>query len=209
MTTLAAQPAGQVLLFNVPWSTYETLLADLDLRATRLTYDRGNLEIMSPSEAHERLKKLIGRMIETLTEELAISIRSAGSATWRVEVRQQGLEADECYYVANEPMVRGRAEIDLAVDPPPDLAVEVELSPHQIDKMAIYAGLGVPEVWRCDGKTIRIELLQDDGSYVSGDRSAAFPFLPLDEVARFLGRRDATDETSWIRSFRQWVGSLR
>ena len=205
MAVGANQTTGQVVLYNVPWSTYETLLADLDLPGTRLTYDQGSLEIMSPSEEHERFKGLIGRIIETLTEELGIAIRAAGSTTWKRKALQRGLEPDECYYVANESRVRGQQTIDLAVDPPPDLVIEVEVTSSAIDKMPIYATLGVSEVWRYDGKTFFIDVLQADGNYARVSQSAAFPFLPMAELEAFLDRRNTTDDTSWIRSFRKWV----
>lgn len=198
-----------VVLYNIAWSTYEAIVAENGNPGTRFTYDRGKLEIMSPSEEHERCKRLIGRMIETMTEELGIPIRSVSATTWKNALREQGVEADECYYVANEPRVRGRREVDLSVDPPPDLAIEVEITSSWIDKMPIYAGLGVPEVWRYDGKTLLVEELQADGTYAPQEQSGAFPFLPLAEIPRFLERRNATDETSWIRSFRQWVRGLR
>lgn len=209
MAIAETQTVGHVVLYNIAWSTYEAIVADNGNPGTRLTYDRGTLEIMSPSEEHERCKKLIGRMIETMTEELEIPIRSAGSTTWKNQLKEQGIEADECYYVANEPRVRGRREVDLTVDPPPDLAVEVEITSSWIDKMPIYAGLGVPEVWRYDGKTLSVEQLQPDGSYARRTQSAAFPFLPLAELERFLKDRNSTDETSWIRSFRAWVRTIR
>ena len=205
MATAENQMAGHAVLYNISWSTYEAIMAENDNPGTRFTYDRGTLEIMSPSRRHERLRKLIGRMIGTFTEELEIPIRSAGSTTWKSEIKEQGLEPDECYYVANESRVRGRDDIDLDVDPPPDLAVEVEIPSSWIDKMPIYAGLGVPEVWRYDGKTLQVEQLQGDGRYARRDQSSAFPLLPLAKIPRFLERRNATDETSWIRSFRQWV----
>jgi Uma2 family endonuclease len=209
MATAENQIAGHVVLYHIAWSTYEAIVADNGNPGTRFTYDRGTLEIMSPSEKHERLKRLIGRMIETLTEEWGIPIRSAGSTTWKNAPKEQGVEADECYYIASEARVRGRPEIDLGVNPPPDLAVEVELTSTWIDKMPIYAGLGIREVWRYDGKTLHVEQLQADGSYARQTRSSAFPFLPLAEVSRFLDCRNATDETTWIRSFREWVRGLR
>jgi len=209
MTVVENQTAGHVVLCNISWSTYEAIVAENDNPGRRFTYDRGMLEILSPSRHHERLKKLIGRMIETLTEELGIPISSAGSTTWKNQTRQQGLEPDECYYIANEVRVRGRDEIDLAVDPPPDLAVEVDITSDWIDKLPIYAGLGVPEVWRYDGKALHVEQLQPDGTYARQTQSSAFPFLRLAEIARFLDQRDATDETTWIRSFREWVRGLR
>ncbi|HYW79481.1 MAG TPA: Uma2 family endonuclease [Thermoguttaceae bacterium] len=208
MATAAQQNAGHIVLTNVAWSTYEALLADSDSPGTRFTYDRGTLEIMSPSEEHERCKKFLARMIETLTEELRIPIRSAGSTTWRREAARQGLEPDECYYISNEPQVRGRRQLDLSVDPAPDLVVEVEITAPSVDKMPIYAGLGVAEVWRYDGKHLRIERLQDDGTYAHVENSTELPMIPPGELERFLDRRDKTDETTWIRSFRAWVATV-
>ena len=167
------------LLNGVSWATYEALVADLDHGGTRLTYDQGRLELMSPSRQHEKLKRAIGRMIETMTLELGIPIDSGSATTLKREFQQRGLEADESYYVANEPKVRDREDLDLAVDPPPDLAVEVEISRPWIDKAPIYADLGVPEVWHYDGERLRVELLQQDGTYAQSPTSAAFPFLPL------------------------------
>jgi Uma2 family endonuclease len=209
MATVENQTAGHVVLYNIAWSTYEALVADNGNPGTRFTYDRGKLEIMSPSEEHERCKRLIGRMIETMTEELGIPIRSVSATTWKNALKEQGVEADECYYVASEPRVRGRKKVDLSVDPPPDLAIEVEITSDWIDKLPIYAGLGVPEIWRYDGQTLRVELLQPDGTYAAQTQSREFPFLPLAEIPRFLDQRDATDETTWIRSFREWVSGLR
>ena len=147
-------------------------------------------------------------MIETATEELGIPISSASSTTLKAEWKERGLEADESYYVANEPRVRGRDEIDLRVDPPPDLAIEVDISTSSLDQLSIYADLGVPEVWLCDGTTLKVYQLQPDGTYAQQARSPSFPFLPLEEIERFLARRDETDETTWIRSFRAWVKTI-
>jgi Uma2 family endonuclease len=111
--------------------------------------------------------------------------------------------------VANEPRIRGRDEIDLSVDPPPDLAIEVEISSNSMEKLEIYADLEVPEVWRCDGTSLRVWRLQPDGTYAEQSQSGTFPFLPLAEVERFLAQRNASDETTWIRAFRAYVKELR
>lgn len=211
MSAVASPPERQVLseprvlLSNISWETYERLLEELDNRPIRLTYDRGDLEIMSPSEPHERFKRLIGRMIEQLTLELDIPMRSCGSTTYRSQLEARGLEPDECYYIANEQRVRHKKAADLKVDPPPDLAVEVEISRSALDRMAIYASLGVPEVWRYDGQRLRVSVLEEDGQYADAPRSPSFPFLPLDVIERFLGESEGKDETSWMRSFRDWV----
>jgi Uma2 family endonuclease len=209
MSVGSIQAEHRVVLTGVGWSTFESLLSETDHRSARFTYDRGCLEIMSPSETHEWLKRLLGRMIEMTTVELDIPIRSSGSTTLKTELEQRGLEPDECYYVANEPRVRGRDEIDLRVDPPPDLAIEVDISSSSLDQLSIYADLGVPEVWLCDGTTLKVYQLQPDGKYIQQARSPSFPFLPLDGVERHLARRQETDETTWIRSFQAWVKTLR
>jgi len=208
MSTVEKSTTGHVVLYNVAWSTYEALLEDTNSPGTRFTYDRGTLEIMSPSEEHERCKTLIGRMIEILTLELDIPVRSGGSTTWKRETKKQGLEPDECYYVTSEPQVRQRETIDLTIDPPPDLVVEIEITARAVDKMPLYAGLGVPEVWRYDGKRLRIERLQEDGAYAQVAASRELPMVPPADLERFLGQRGRPDETTWIRAFREWVRSL-
>jgi Uma2 family endonuclease len=163
------------------------------------------MEFMTLSPKHENRKKLLGRMVETLTEVMNIEIASFGSMTCRREDLDRGLEADELYWIEHEALVRGRDEIDLAVDPPPDLALEIEISRSTLDRMAIYAALQIPEVWRWDGETLTVMLLTARGSYRASSRSKAFPFLPLAEFAKFLGRTDVS-ETQLIRSFRVWIG---
>jgi len=209
MATVTRQTTRQIVLHNVAWSTYEAILTDMEDRAIHLTYDQGDLEIMSPSDEHERIKTLIGRMIERLTDVMDIPIRSAGSTTFRIEMKRRGLEPDESYYVANEPRIRGRDTIDLQVDPPPDLAVEVDISRSSLDRMGIYASIGVPEVWRYETGQIVVHVLRADGSYERQDQSPSFPFLPLSEFSRFLARRNDSDETTWIRQFGRWAATLR
>ena len=208
MSIVVPQAENRVVLTHVSWATFEALLAETDRRGTRFTYDRGVLEMMSPSREHERVKGMLGRMIETLTLELAIPISSGGSTTLKSQMRQRGVEPDECYYVANEPRVRGKDDFDLTVDPPPDLAIEVDISSSSIDQLGIYGALGVPEVWLCDGAKLQVYQLQADGTYTQQARSPSFPFLPLQEVEGFLRRRNATDETTWIRQFRDWARTL-
>ncbi len=140
-------------------------------------------------------------MIEAMTEELNIPLRSGGATTLKIQFKQRGLEPDECYYVLNEPRVRGKKDIDLATEPPPDLAIEVDISHSSLDKMGIYADLGVPELWLYDGTSLRVFQLQSQGNYARQQQSPAFPFLDLNEIPRFLDRCEETDETSWIRSF--------
>ncbi len=169
-----------------------------------MAYDRGTLEIMSPSSKHETLKTLTARLIEAFSDELGIDIRGTGSTTFKLQLKERGLEPDESYYVQGEGRVRGK-EIDLAVDPPPDLAIEIDLRRSSIPKLGIYASLGIPEVWSHDGKRIVVHLLQPSGSFGIADRSAAFPDLPVADLSRFLERIGVESETQIVRSFRTWV----
>jgi Uma2 family endonuclease len=195
----------RVVLRKISWATYEALLSDLEDSNVRLTYDRGDLEIMTVGPIHEWFKSHLRRMIDAATEELNIPIKSGGSTTFRRQLKQRGLEPDECYWVRHEPQVRGRKNLDLDVDPPPDLAIEVENTRSAVNKLAVYAGLGFPEVWRYNGQALRVAHLQPDGSYAWLDHSPTFPFLPLAELVRFLDQAEGMDETTWIRGFRAWV----
>jgi len=207
MATVPVLARGEerMLLRDVNWEAYEALLKSWADRPVRLTYDNGSLEIMSPLHSHEQYGALLGRLIEAFTEERRLPIHTGGSTTFKRAARQRGLEPDECYWIQNEPHMRGRKEFNSESDPPPDLAVEVDITRSSLDRMSIYASLGVPEVWRCDGATLTIHLLQADEAYAPSAQSSALPDLPPDEVLRFLRRSDEEDETSLIRSFRSWV----
>ncbi|MEM7200143.1 MAG: Uma2 family endonuclease [Planctomycetota bacterium] len=202
---LTLAPEQHVLLHGIRWQTYERLLEDLQDRHIRLTYDAGTLEIVSPSRSHERVKHLIRRLVEAMTEELGVAIEGGGSTTWRREDLDQGLEPDECYWIENEPNVRGRRELDLRVDPPPDLAIEVDVHASSVDRMKIYAALGVPEVWRWKDDRIAVHLRQGHGGYAVSERSACFPWLPVGELAAWVLRDGERDENSLIRAFRLWL----
>lgn len=206
MTPVSSPTEDRIYLENIRWPTYLALLEDLGEHRGRLTYDHGRLEIVSPSVKHERLKRLLGRLIEAFTEELGIKIASMSSTTLNREDLRRGVEADECYYVENEPAIRGREEIDLTRDPPPDLAIEIEVSSRILPRAPIYAAMGIPEVWRYDGTSLRSRL-GSDGQYHESSGSGVFPALPVAELAEFLSRRARTDETELVRSFRAWVRS--
>jgi Uma2 family endonuclease len=195
-------------LHGIRWETYERLLEDLETRRLRLTYDGGTLEIMSPSQPHERVKHLLGRMICAMAEELRIPVEGGGSTTWRREDLEKGLEADECYWVANEPRVR-RRDVDLRHDPPPDLVLEVDVHAGCLDRLQIYAALGVPEIWRWKDGEITIHLLGSDGSYRVAERSVSFPALPVAELAKWVDRHGELDQTALMRAFRAWVRAAR
>lgn len=205
MTTAIALPRNLTILKGVRWNTYQNLVRDLESQpGMRLTYDHGTLEIMMPLPPHERNKRLLGRFVEVITEELGIEICSLGSTTWSREDLQKGLEPDECYYIQNELAVRGKDEIDLAIEPPPDLAIEVDSTSSSMNRMGIYAALGILEVWRFDRQTLTILSLVN-GDYQPRKVSVVLPMFNDAVLMHFLELSQTMGETSLIRHVREWV----
>jgi Uma2 family endonuclease len=194
-----------VYLPGVSYNTYESLVTEIEgRRRLRITYFHGEMEIMSPLQDRERPKKLIGQMIEVITEEHGIPRMSCGSTTFKDKLLDCGLEPDECYYIQNEADVRGRT-VKLRIDPAPDLVVEVDVTTSVIDRFPVYAALGFPEIWQYVDVEIVIHLLQKDGKYAIGKTSSALPMVSVKKLSEHLERCNDTDETTWIRAFRQWV----
>jgi hypothetical protein len=155
------------VLRRVGWKGYQSLMEMIDDQPIRLTYDRGDVELMSPLPKHERKKSLLGQFVRILAREFRIP--------------------------------------DLEIDPPPDLAIEIEMTRSALDRIGIYGALRVPELWRFDGRTLRVLLLQPEGSYKESATSAAFPSVPMDEIARFATREGVRDENALLDEFLAWV----
>jgi Uma2 family endonuclease len=208
------------VMHHVAWDAYEEVLNALGDHSLRHIYDSGTLEIMmSPLEEHEWLKRYLGRMIETLSLLLDIPIKCVGSTTHRRKAIRKGAEPDEGYYIANEPKVRGRRKRDPNLDPPLDLAVEVDITSTSLKRMKIYAAMRVPEVWRHDGTTLFFYRLNKRGQYVEVEKSRSFPFLSSADMMRYLNQLDELDENTVmkrfvafarrrIRAYRQTGGSI-
>jgi Uma2 family endonuclease len=205
-------PPGQCLhLSGVDWTTYSRLLrAFAESPGVRLAYDRGELEIMSPSLEHDDDGRVLGVLVFVLTEELGLPLKFGGSTTLRRRLRKRGIEADECFWIANPHRMAGRRQLDLRTDPPPDLAIEIDVSRSSLDRLGIYAALRVPEVWRLEGDLLTFHVLGPDGTYLRADASRIFPFLrPVDLLSFLQQARQAGDEHAAIRSFREWVRQHR
>jgi Uma2 family endonuclease len=207
MSTVPARPPSQrLVLRNIDWPTYSRLVAAFtERRGLRLTYDRGTLEIMTLTYGHESLAHLLGRLVVATTEELGLPIAEGGSTTFRRRRSRRGLEPDQSYWIASEPLIRGKVRIDLRVDPPPDLAVEVDVSSSSVNRMEIYAALGVPEVWRLAEQVLTFHVLAGGGQYTPSPTSRAFGFLTSADVQGFLALRGQQDENAIVRQFRTWV----
>ena len=207
MTATLIQSPDRVVLKHISWQTYQSLIVDFEREpAIRLTYDRGILEIRMPLAPHETYKKILGRLIEAATEELDLEIRSLGSLTCSREDLAKGLEPDQCYYIQNEEQVRGIEQIDLAKLPPPDLAVEIDITSSSLDRFSIYADLKVPEIWRYDGRSLVIYRLVGS-EYIMQERSIALQILRTEDILRFLNLSASIGENSLVKQFRQWLMS--
>ncbi|MCI0681198.1 MAG: Uma2 family endonuclease [Gemmataceae bacterium] len=205
MDTLQIPMTDYAYLEGVSWDEYESLLEQAGARPLRFTYDGGRLEIMTLSYEHESPKKVIGRLIELLAIVLHVSFRSGGSTTMKRKVKEKGLEPDDCYWFEHEKQMRGKKNLDLKRDPPPDLAVEIDVTQSVIKRMRIYAALRVPEVWRFKKGRLKAHVLQPDGTYQQIDSSRIFPFVTMAELQRFVDRAANTDESELARAFMAWV----
>jgi len=207
MGTLSVdEPAQQLVVHDVDWDSYERFLELFAKQpGFRLTYDRGTLEIMSPLHEHESDADFLGRLVVVLTVELRLPIKAGRSTTYRKQRKQRGLEPDHSYWITHEPQVRGKRKIDLEVDPPPDLAIEVDVYSRSVDRMAIYAALRVPEVWRLEDERLTFHVLGLEGKYNETPRSSIFPFLAAVEVMPFLRLREKLDENAVVARFQDWV----
>jgi Uma2 family endonuclease len=207
--TLAQTSDDHVVLEGVSWEFYQRMLDEIGDGRTRLTYDNGRLEIMSPSGAHDQIKTVIARLIEAYGDETGISVQGIGSTTFKVEELRKGLEPDECYYVQRFEAIVGKENIDLTIDPP-DLAVEVDIFSRSVPRQPIYAALGVPEIWRYHDHAVTSLHRTIDGRYVQSAQSLAFPNLPLDIVSRLVSVGLSKGQPAAVRELKQWIrgGSL-
>ena len=198
-------PGQQLLMTDVGWQMYEQLLEEYgEKRGSRINYSYGVLEIMVPLPEHEDDKVIISNLVEILLEELDIEFRNLASTTFKSEKMQQGLEADSCFYIENEAAVRGKKRIDLTVEPPPDLAIEIDITSRT--QFNNYQALGVGELWRFNGTKLEINVLQA-GRYVQVTESPHFPGLPLlnEVIPQYLEQSKIEGRNKTMKAFRAWV----
>ncbi|MER3491051.1 MAG: hypothetical protein C4323_01205 [Mastigocladus sp. ERB_26_2] len=208
MVTTAPLAETRTLLENISWQTFKAILAEMgDERNTRLAYDNRILEIMTPLMPHENSNRLIERFVIVLCEELGLEVKSVGSLTLTRDDVERGGEPDSSYYIQHEFLVRNRENIDLAIDPPPDLVLEVEYSKPKVDKTKIYAAIGVPEFWRFNGSVLRVYIL-NQGEYSEVQFSPTFAPIPVKEIPQFLQKTRKEGENATTKAFRTWVKQL-
>jgi len=207
LDAIAHLPAGGSLILNdVPWEEYEELLSDLgEGYAVRIAYDRGRLEIMSPTARHKMYKDLLLRLVDSLAATKGdLVLETRGSTTFKEKQLLQGAEPDTCFYVKNAELIIGKGDIDLAKDPPPDIIVEVDISHQSTGKLSFYSAIGVPEIWRYDERQVLILHLVN-GQYVDMPSSLTFPMLTDKVLTDALEQSKTEGQSAALRTFRQWL----
>ncbi|MBL1176670.1 Uma2 family endonuclease [Pantanalinema sp. GBBB05] len=198
-------PGQRVLLKEVSWKEFEDILQELGQhRSALVSYYEGTIEIMFPSPEHEYFKETIGDAIKDISETLEIDYESYGSTTWRQEINQAGLEPDNCFYFQNESQVRGKLQFDLSQDPPPDLALEIDVTSQSLNRFPIYARLGVPELWCYDTGVLKIYQLQGE-QYVEAQRSNIFPQLNVQALPQVIESHRAEGRIALRQAIRAWT----
>jgi len=202
-----------VVLRDASWRLYKAMLRDFEEQPSRVNYDRGTLEVMTLSIEHERFKSVLGLMIGMLALAFRLKVTHGGSSTLKRLSKKKGLEADQCYWIANEAKMRNKKRIDLRTDPPPDLVVEIDVMHSVVDREKIYASLGVPEMWvvRRDAKSgvgAIAAFWLDGKTWQPTDKSKSFPFLRVADLNPFVARIGVDDDTSILVAFSEWLKTV-
>jgi Uma2 family endonuclease len=207
MATVTEAPTWASVVFeDVTWEEYEAQLRIIGDRHIRVNYDNGRMEIMSPLNRHGNGSYLLGRMVDIMVEEFDIPHFPADPVTLKRPDLAKGVEPDKLYYFGvNAARILGLIDLDLTVNPSPDLIIEMDETSSSVPRLPIFASLGILEVWRFKRGNLYFLHLQPDGTYQPRDRSRAFPVLTLVEAARFLEQGFRTEATLWIRGFRAFV----
>lgn len=197
-------PGQRVVLSDVNWQDFEAIAHELgEHRNTRLAYSKGTLEIMAPLPEHEASKEIIGDLVKILLEELDIDRECFGSTTFKRQDMEYGIEPDNCFYTRQPELMRGKSRVDLSVDPPPDLAIEIDVTSKT--QLEAYQALGVSELWRYDNGKLRIDILQNN-QYVQSQMSPTFPNLPvIAAISRFVRQSKSEGQSAALKAFRKWV----
>ena len=204
--SIAHLPSGGTMIVpDVSWEDYQQLVTEANNQnGVRLTFAQGSLEIMSPLPIHEKYKEFLLRLMDRLSTLMGFDLESLGSTTFNQEWLDNGVEPDTCFYIKNAAKIIGKNRIDLAVDPPPDIAVEIDISHRSTTKLKIYEELRVPEIWLYEEQKLQILLLTETG-YADSPTSQSFRFLTSEALTQFLERSKTEGQGAVLRVFREWV----
>lgn len=198
-------PDSTLVLRGVSWEGYEELLEAVgEAQGLRISYDEGEVQIVTLSSEHEYYADLIKALVSLLSVRLRIRVLQFGSVTMKQQRRGKGVEPDACFYIQSAPLLGGRVQLDFESAPPPDVVVEVDLHHGSLDKFPLYAALGVPEIWRYDGQRLTIHQLEDE-SYHTSASSRALPLLTGDILTEFLAHSQQEDQYETLLAFEAWL----
>jgi Uma2 family endonuclease len=201
---IIVKPGQEMLLQDISWQQLENILSEMgEKSAARISYSDGWLEIMVPLPEHEKDKELIGDLVKILLEILQIDFEPFGSTTLKNERMRQAVEPDTSFYIQNQAAIIGKNRIDLNIDPPPDLAIEIDITSRT--RFQNYEILGVPELWRYTQQGLEISILQE-GKYIKSESSPNFPNIPIIElVNKYVQQCLTIGRSQAMRNFRDWV----
>jgi Uma2 family endonuclease len=203
------QVTQKVILDNITWETYQRLMDERGERSRpRYAYDRGRLEIMVTSYEHENLTHVTAMLVELLAAELEMDIEGAASTTFQREDLAQGFEPDASFYLQHATLIRGHKQIDLHTDPPPELVIEIDITHPSLNKFPIFAGLGIPEVWRYHRHALTIFKLEGE-TYSAQTGSELFPGVTGEALTRLITESQQMKRTEWLRNVRKWARTLK
>jgi Uma2 family endonuclease len=199
-----SQRSHTVVLPNITWQTYQALRKELgETHAPHLAYDRGQVEITMPSDLHETINCLMKLIVTALAAEFKLKVKGFGSTSLEREDLEAGIQPDSCFYLQNSDRIKGRS-FDIQHDPPPDLAIEVDITSSSKQRLSIYQRLGVPEIWRYTLREIAIYQL-NHGEYKKCDFSPTFPILSGQILQTFLLRSESLDDNEFSTFVREWA----
>jgi Uma2 family endonuclease len=205
MTTVATPVTHRLILCGIHWHTYQQLATDLGEQPVRLAYDQGTLEIMTPSFEHERLNRLLADIVQAIAFGKNLAIEHAGSTDFQREDVARGFQPDSCFYLGdNVQVIHGKTRLDVSSDPPPDLVVEVDVTHRSLNKLPLYAAIGVPEVWRFDSAHIILYRLSGE-AYQEVPTSAVFEGVTADVLLHFVQLAYEIPRKDWFFHIMQWA----
>ncbi|HZS04964.1 MAG TPA: Uma2 family endonuclease [Blastocatellia bacterium] len=194
---------------DVSWEEYEELLeAVSEAGGLRISFDDGTLQVMTLSTKHEFYADLILRMVSQVSLRFRIKVLSFGSATMKKRRKRKGLEPDGCFYVQTADALSNKIEIDFSTDPPPDIAVEIDIRHNSLPKFPIYTAFGIPEIWRWDGQALTIYTLEQN-RYSPAPASIALPMLTSEALTGFLSRAQNEGQYEVLLAFEDWLDAQR
>jgi Uma2 family endonuclease len=196
-------PGSQIVIRNLSWQDFEGLVQDLgEKRKTRVVYSQGTIEIMARLVLYERPHRIIAYIITTILEIQGRNWEDFGLTTFKLP-GIAGIQLDTCFYIENANKVKGATQMDLSIYPPPDLAIEFDVTSKTI--FDACASLGIPELWTYNNHRLTVYILKANG-YVESSFSTTFSNLDMTElIPRMLQKAIDNGTRQMLREIRTFL----